>query len=189
VLLINLLDKLCHTFLNTPKTFGCLKNILLAMLSFSMLFAPSCGSRKPVERPEARPPAQPQPAPKPPPEATDIAWLDSERLMPVLELATQENKLVFVEFFASWCAPCKVMEEEIFTQPGVFLFLNANFLNFRTDFDSPAGRTIAEIYEVEKLPTVLFLAPNGVVLERHTGMANPSVLRSLGNSSLEKWKK
>lgn len=101
-------------------------------------------------------------------------------------MATQENKPVFVEFYASWCAPCKVMEEEIFTQTAVFRYLNINFLNFRTDFDSGAGRTIAEIYEVEKLPTVLFLAPNGVVLERHTGMANPSVLKTLGDSALAK---
>ncbi len=78
------------------------------------------------------------------------------------------------------------MEEEVFTQTVVSQYLNRNFLNFRTDFDSPAGRTIAEIYEVEKLPTVLFLAPNGVVLERHLGIANPSVLRALGDSALGK---
>ena len=106
--------------------------------------------------------------------------------MPVLEFATQENKPVFVEFYASWCAPCKVMEEDVFTQPSVAEYLNANFLNFHTDFDSAAGKTIAEIYEVEKLPTVLFLAPNGVVLERHLGIANPSVLKTLGDSALRK---
>lgn len=108
--------------------------------------------------------------------------------MPVLELAQREKKPVFVEFYAAWCAPCKVMEEEIFTQPPTFNYLNRHFLNFRTDFDSPAGKTIASIYEVKSLPTVLFLDPQGVVLERHTGMANPSVLRSLGDLALGKMK-
>ncbi len=109
--------------------------------------------------------------------------------MPVLEQAQREKKPVFVDFYATWCAPCKVMEEEIFTQVATFRYLNLNFLNFRADFDAPAGQTIASLYEVKVLPTVLFLDPQGVVLERYTGMANPTTLRSLGDSALAKMKK
>lgn len=163
------------------------------MLCFSVFFA-CTASQKTVQKttPAARskPVAQPKPASiAPVPEATTIAWLDSERLMPVLEQAQREKKPVFVEFHASWCAPCKVMEEEIFTQPETFRYLNINFLNFRTDFDAPSGQTLASLYEVKSLPTVLFLDPQGVVLERHTGIANPSVLQTLGNSALNKMKK
>ena len=109
--------------------------------------------------------------------------------MPVLEQAQREKKPVFVDFYASWCAPCKVMEEEIFTQRPTFEYMNSKFLNFRTNFDTQAGQTIASLYEVKTLPTVLFLDPQGVVLERHTGMANPSVLKTLGDSALGKMKK
>jgi thioredoxin 1 len=162
-----------------------------------LLLLPACESAKPAKKPAqpAAPWSTPAPKPKPPTEpvvsseTTNVAWLDSERLMPVLEKATRENKPVFVEFYASWCAPCKVMEEDIFTQASVSQYLNANFLNFHTDFDSPAGKTIAQIYEVEKLPTVLFLSPNGVVLERHLGIANPSVLKALGDLALGKVRK
>lgn len=116
----------------------------------------------------------------------NIAWLDSERLMPVLEMAQKQNKPVFVEFYANWCAPCKVMQEDIFTQPVVSQYLNQHFLNFHSDLDTEAGRTIAAIYNVEKLPTVLFLDPQGVVLERYIGFTNPGTLQQLGNAALQK---
>jgi thiol:disulfide interchange protein len=162
---------------------------LVLLLCLSILFA--CGSsQKAAPAPRPKTVSQPKPTPiATTSEAGSITWLDSERLMPVLEQAQREKKPVFVEFYASWCAPCKVMEEEIFTQQPTFTYLNKNFLNFRTDFDSPSGKTIASIYEVKTLPTVLFLDPQGVVLERHTGIANPSVLTSLGNSALAKMKK
>lgn len=106
--------------------------------------------------------------------------------MPVLELAQQKNLPVFVEFHAEWCAPCKVMEEELFTREDVFVYFNSYFLNFRTNYDSESGHAIADIYEVNALPTILFLDPKGVVLERYTGSVTAALLRTLGDQARSK---
>ena len=163
---------------------------IVFLLSLTMMLACQTAKKAPPHKPPS--PALPKktaPAPvsgSPSSDETGIVWLDSERLMPVLEQAQREKKVVFVELYASWCAPCKVMEEDVFTQTDTYRYLNKSFLNFRTDFDSPAGNTIAAIYEVKTLPTVLFLDPQGVILERHTGITNPSLLRSMGDSALRK---
>ena len=117
-----------------------------------------------------------------------VIFQNSERLMPVLEMAQREKRPVFVELYASWCAPCKVLEEDVFTQKPTFTFLNANFLNFRADFDLEAGQTIASIYEVKTLPTILFLDPKGIVLERKTGGLTFSEIKRMGDSALAKMK-
>lgn len=109
--------------------------------------------------------------------------------MPALEEAQRIQRPVFVEFSADWCAPCKLMEEEIFTIPTVYSLLNDRFVNFKVDFDKEAGRTIADIYEVSALPTILFLDPKGVVLERHTGgIGSGSFLTNMAHAALGKIK-
>jgi thiol:disulfide interchange protein len=173
-----------------------MRKLLIITGLFYLLIAMACGTSKPAPRPAPRP-SKPPLTQKPAPPKTpveerpqlpiqdnykDIQWVDSERLMPVLEDAQRLKKNVFVVFYATWCAPCKVMEEEIFTQKQVYDFYNEHFINFRTDFDSDAGKTIAQIYEVEKLPTVLLLNPQGVVIDRHLGIATVAELIRMGNT-------
>lgn len=152
---------------------------LFLLLSTALWLA--CRAPQPTAKRATTTSARSRPAPAA--ASSGIAWLESERLMPVLEEAQRQKKPVFVEFYASWCTPCKVMEEEVFSHPEAYQYVNQHFLAFRTDFDSPSGRTIAEIYEVKTLPTVLFLNPQGVVLQRKTGMLTLTTLRSIGDAA------
>ncbi len=45
-----------------------------------------------------------------------------------LAAAKKENKLVFVDFFTTWCGPCKMMSNKVFPQKEVGDFMNAKFI-------------------------------------------------------------
>ena len=117
------------------------------------------------------------------PTVAGIAWYESEYFMPVLEEAKKQGKMVFLTFHASWCAPCKVMEEEVFSQKSVAEYLNAHFLSYRADFDAPNGKRMAEIFGVNTLPTSLFVNAQGVALQRKTGMLTISDVFKLGDAA------
>lgn len=109
--------------------------------------------------------------------------------MTVLEQAQSQKKPVFVEFFATWCGPCKIMDREVFHDKDVYDNLNQHFLSYRVDVDKPNGKKISDIYEVEGMPTVLFLDPQGVVLERELGLITASRFQKVSALALSKMPK
>ncbi len=87
--------------------------------------------------------------------------------------AARENKLIFMDAYASWCGPCKKMEKEVFTLDTVADYFNSNFINFKIDVDSDQGNVLASYYNINLIPTYLFLDSLGNVIQRSEGVQNP----------------
>ena len=90
-------------------------------------------------------------------------------LKDILAKAKAEKKLVFLDAFAAWCGPCKMMEKNIFPLPAVSEYYNANFINARFDMEKGEGREIAMKYGVRSYPTFLFLNGDGEVVLKNYG--------------------
>jgi thiol:disulfide interchange protein len=108
-----------------------------------------------------------------------INFVESERLMPVLELAEAEQKMVFLDFYTDWCLPCKLMEDEVFTDKEIGDLMNQHFLSMKVNAEGENGRNLAAIFEIKAYPTLLFLDKKGNVLVKKVGAAFHSELKEL----------
>ncbi len=113
-------------------------------------------------------------------------FMESQLLSPVLDQAALEGKLVFIDMYASWCAPCRLMEEQVFTDEELAAYFNEHFISYRVDVEKGNGTNLATIFEVKVLPTLLFLDEKGRVLVRKEGAAMQTEMRELAHEALNK---
>jgi thioredoxin-related protein len=88
-----------------------------------------------------------------------------------------ENKRVFIHFFADWCAACKTMEKNTFSDPAVIVALNENFIAVKVDADREVGT--ASMYSVQALPDNWFIAANGEIIGNRPGYIPPEQLKNI----------
>ncbi|WP_419870265.1 thioredoxin family protein [Chryseobacterium sp. CT-SW4] len=93
--------------------------------------------------------------------------------------AKKENKIVFIDAYASWCGPCKLMEKNIFSQKPVGDYYNANFVNARFDMEKGEGRELAKKYGVRSYPTYLFLNGDGELISQNYGYMEESMFLAM----------
>ena len=108
---------------------------------------------------------------------------ENESFKNLLDKAKKENKLIFMDAYASWCGPCKKMDKEVFTQQEVGDLFNSAFINTKFDMEKGEGLEIAKKYGVKAFPTYLFIDGNGEVVYRGTGYyETPEFIKIAKNS-------
>ena len=99
-----------------------------------------------------------------------------------LEIATREDKLVMLDFYAAWCAACKELDHKTYADPAVAAKLE-EYVNVKLDFtrSSETTQALTEKYQIPGLPVVIFMDANGTVLKRFTGFVGPEEMLGILN--------
>lgn len=89
-----------------------------------------------------------------------------------LNEAQKQNKPIMVDFYTTWCGPCKLMTKTTFASTQVGDFADANFIAFKVDCEKGEGIQLAQKYEVFNYPTIAFIDKNGNLLGKEIGYKN-----------------
>jgi thioredoxin-related protein len=104
---------------------------------------------------------------------------DQSAFKDILARAKKEKKLVFIDAYAVWCGPCKMMDKNVFTQKSVGDYFNKTFVSSRIDMEKGEGREIAQKFAVRSYPTFLFLNGDGELVSQNYGYMEPSLFLSM----------
>ena len=86
-----------------------------------------------------------------------------------LAAAKTEKKLVFIDFYTSWCGPCKMMMNNVFPMKNVGDYLNAKFVCIKIDAEKGEGPELAKRYQVKAYPTFIAITPDEKILMTKVG--------------------
>lgn len=101
----------------------------------------------------------------------------------ILAKAADQDRLIFVDAYAEWCGPCKMMARDVFTQAEVGEYYNSNFVNAKIDMEKGEGTGLARKYKVRAYPTLLFIDSNGELVHRAVGYQDAEAFLQLGREA------
>ena len=97
-----------------------------------------------------------------------------EKWNDILALAKKENKLVFLDVYASWCGYCKRLKKNTFSDIEVGKFYNQNFIDVSLDAEQGEGIDIAHKYNISGFPALLYLNGDGEIVYNRAVIKNPA---------------
>ncbi|HPA28005.1 MAG TPA: thioredoxin family protein, partial [Acidobacteriota bacterium] len=83
-----------------------------------------------------------------------------------VEAAKKEEKIIFIDFYADWCYPCKMLDKMVWQDPDSARQIKAmKVIPLKMDAEKE-GLDAARKYSVRSYPTILFIDGEGKEIAR-----------------------
>lgn len=98
------------------------------------------------------------------------------------EQARAEHKYIFIDVYATWCVPCKMMDNQVYSSDSVGVFMDSSFISLKLQMDKTKkdseftkqwygfADSIMSVHRIPSYPTFLFLSPDGNLVYRSSGL-------------------
>ncbi|MDB5024265.1 MAG: hypothetical protein JWP78_2020 [Mucilaginibacter sp.] len=103
-----------------------------------------------------------------------------------LRQAAAQNKYIFVDAYASWCGPCKMLKLTTFKNSKAAEFYNKNFINVAIDMEKGQGPALATQWRMQAYPTLIIFNPKGEPVLGTVGYIKAADLIRFGEAALKK---
>ena len=85
--------------------------------------------------------------------------------------AQEQDKLIFADFYAVWCGPCRAMAERLETESAAAEYFGPRFICVKFDMERGEGKELTEKHGFTSIPTYAVFDSEGNELHRIAGAA------------------
>jgi thiol:disulfide interchange protein len=164
-----------------------MKKVLLSALCFAFVFSTfSCGLTGCNNTKKASTTTTKVEEPKEEKLDTRLVFQPNDDLSAALDKAKTEKKAVFLDFYTTWCMPCRMMDESIFRDWDVAEYMAENVVSLKVNAEKGRGIELKSQFGVGAYPTFVFVAPNGTELSRNEGTMSIADFKKMAKTAV--WK-
>ncbi|WP_302899993.1 thioredoxin domain-containing protein [Mucilaginibacter sp. BT774] len=103
-----------------------------------------------------------------------------------LKQAAAQHKYIFVDAYATWCGPCKMLKATTFKNKKAAEFYNKNFINIAIDMEKGVGPKLASQWGMQAYPTLIIFNSKGDAVLGTVGYIKAPDLIRFGEAALKK---
>ncbi|EHQ25757.1 thioredoxin family protein [Mucilaginibacter paludis] len=116
---------------------------------------------------------------------TGILFIEDQWQL-ALKQAAAQHKYIFVDAYATWCGPCKMLKATTFKNDKVAAFYNKNFINVAMDMEKGIGPQLAKEWQMQAYPTLIIFNSKGQPVLGTVGFMPADKLLQFGQQALAK---